>query len=267
MYYQDPEIELYTHLIEAKEMLLKHETDPVKIENLKMSIGWNKELLGQVLEKAGKRKEVRKLAEARVGKVTKLGEFEVTSNKLIITDPCYNKGTWCQGSLENAMPGKWHAYIQYRDEGDWGIRNSTIVAVHESCRLQDAVLSGYLYTNHLANSLDADIGVDSGQAGIFDWDKYPNEDPGEYGDESSFYGRICRTTLGDDEIEPKDHFGAGVVPEGCVTRSGDGDGGYRCFFNKNAEGKVDAVEISFYYHDGELEEDEFNDDTEPFPDE
>lgn len=30
-----------------------------------------------------------------------LGAFEVSSDKLVISDPCYNLGTWCMGTVPN----------------------------------------------------------------------------------------------------------------------------------------------------------------------
>lgn len=38
-----------------------------------------------------------------------LGTFEVTSDKLVISDPCYHLGTWCMGTLSNVEPGLWTA--------------------------------------------------------------------------------------------------------------------------------------------------------------
>lgn len=38
---------------------------------------------------------------------------------------------------------------------------------------------------------------------------------------------------------------AQVIPFGVVSRSGFGDGGYRCMVARNAEGKVEAIRLVF----------------------
>lgn len=256
MFRDASDIKLLESLIESSELLLKSETDPKRIAELKEFIADDKSELQNALKQVEKAKEVRELAKARVGKVTALGEFQVNSKKLRITDPCYSKDTWCAGSLKNPLQGKWLAFIQYRDEGNWGIRNSTVFAVHENSPLKDQLLNGHLYENHLDTLADIDVGVDSGQAGIFDEAQYPNGDPGEYNDDKSFYGRACNATLGDYDNPASDNLRAGVITEGVVSSSGDGDGSYRCFYNKDTSGKVDAVEISFYWHQNERDESE-----------
>lgn len=268
-------INMYQTKLEAINHLLKTETDLKEIEKLngqrifyEIQIEDEREILKIEEELHQKQLE-------RVGKVTALGTFEVNSKKLRITDPCYSKDVWCAGTLDNPMPGKWYAYIQYRDEGSWGIRNSTLFAVHESYpEMHKLVLRGYLYRNHLANLSKVSVGVDSGQAGIFDEDSYPTDptpsDRSYRDDLKSFYNRCGIQTIGDGKNVlynegPKrvDTLQAGVVTEGCVSLSGDGDGSYRCFFDKNADGFIDAVEISFYHHDGE--EDLENEDDDELP--
>jgi hypothetical protein len=73
------------------------------------------------------------------------------------------------------------------------------------------------------------VGVDSGQAGIFDASNYRNdnvivgmpENAHICGKLDKFYGACCDVTLGD--------VGAGVIPFGFVSSSGWGDGGYESF--------------------------------------
>ncbi len=42
-----------------------------------------------------------------------LGSFEVVSGQLIISDPCYKRGIWCAGTLENVRNGEWNAKVAY----------------------------------------------------------------------------------------------------------------------------------------------------------
>ena len=46
--------------------------------------------------------------------------------KVMVSDPCYGLNTWCQGVLENVLPGDYRCNIEYSDEGDWGMRVSAI---------------------------------------------------------------------------------------------------------------------------------------------
>lgn len=87
-------------------------------------------------------------------KIIRLGE------KVMVSDPCYGLNTWCQGVLENVLPGNYECKVEYSDEGDWGTRVSAIEVTHEDC------------TYEIFESQDFEVGVDSGQAGIFDYDYY-----------------------------------------------------------------------------------------------
>ena len=113
--------------------------------------------------------------------------FEITSGKMIVTDPCYDKETWCQAKLDNVKIGKWHSTVEYSDEGEWGDRVASIWAWHDSLGITDP---GRDFPN-CNESIPADIGVDSGQAGFFDLEKYP-DDPHT---DKAFYDAVCNLTL------------------------------------------------------------------------
>jgi hypothetical protein len=93
----------------------------------------------------------------------KLGTFEIVSGKVRISDPCYDKKTWCAGTLDNVATGTWKAKVVKIDRHDgWGNRCRKLIATHESF---DSAM------DYNSNVFDFEIGVDSGQAGIFD-DKF-----------------------------------------------------------------------------------------------
>ena len=87
-------------------------------------------------------------------KIIKLGE------KVMVSDPCYGLDTWCQGVLENVLPGDYNCKVEHIDEGVFGVRVAAIEAIH-----QDARVIRY-------EAQDFEVGVDSGTAGIFDYDYY-----------------------------------------------------------------------------------------------
>jgi hypothetical protein len=151
------------------------------------------------------------------------GEFEVKSDKLMISDPCYTRGTWCQGIIENVIPGKWKTKAKIEPE-------RTGRRVHE--------ISALLIGEKKPTAWEKckfEVGVDSGQAGIFDESIYPGGETGEY-EEPGFYNDCCQVTA---------EAWCGVVPGGFVSRSGYGDGGYEAFISKNGDGKVVAVRVVF----------------------
>jgi len=152
----------------------------------------------------------------------KLGSFEVKSGKVRITDPCYKLDTWCAGTLK-VKKGDWEVEVIKSDEGDWGNRCAVLLAWHSDYPVdfEDGKFEE-----------EFEIGVDSGQAGIFDL-KYYKDDQivaktkrickdklHRVCVDEPWYSICCDRTLSE--------IGAGVIPFGCVSSSGYGDGGYIC---------------------------------------
>lgn len=163
--------------------------------------------------------------------------------EVIVTDPCYSIPTWCQKIVTDVKPGEYRVFCKKSDLNDWGNRVSMLMAVHGDHEFDDLKwrLSGPRGI----------IGVDSGQAGIFDITTYRvNPDNVEQGDgDSSFFGttpedseeerwytNICSHTLGDKRWG---HYNNGVV-----SSSGLGDGGYDLFIAR-VNRKVVAFAIDF----------------------
>lgn len=171
-----------------------------------------------------------------------LGVFESHSGQLVVSDPCYELGNWGQGVLENVTTGKWNAYVEKIDGGEWGERCAVVIALHESLREEDEAAW---------EACDFVVAVDSGQAGIFERTVYRNDDSvvGEttFDPDDKWYSSCCDLTLTD--------LGAGVINGGVVSSSGFGDGGYVAFVARNSEGKVVGVQIVFIT-DEDLEEEE-----------
>lgn len=167
----------------------------------------------------------------------KLGTFTVSTGKLMVTDPCYDKGTWCTAAVENAAKGQWEAEVERVDCGMWGnrVQKLTVRAV------------GKKPTSH--ERLDADIGVDAGVCGVFE--NKPN-----YGDID--WAKVCdemKTAFGG--IASK---GNGFHCEGAWSSSGYGDGSYDAFVGCDENGEV--VEITIDYGVTPDEEDESEEEEE-----
>lgn len=82
--------------------------------------------------------------------------------KVMVSDPCYGLNTWCQGILENVLPGEYECVVGFVDEGKWGTRVAGIEVIHKDYTEK---LNGF-------NPEEFEVGVDSGTAGIFDYEYY-----------------------------------------------------------------------------------------------
>lgn len=162
-------------------------------------------------------------------------------NKVMVSDPCYGLGTWCQGVLKDVLPGNYNCKVEYSDEGMWGIRVAAIEVRHQD------------YDNFIPMDMENfDVGVDSGQAGIFDYDYYA-----KYHDscdvrphvDDDWYDRVGDITLSRDSAGTIDGFG-------FVSSSGFGDGGYGCWTAREKNGYIVAIRVEFITED---EEDEYDD--------
>ena len=182
----------------------------------------------------------------------RLGQFALSQPKLRVTDPCYQKDTWC-AEVVDVLPGLWIAQCVVGPTS-WNNRVKLLQVSHES--LGEAPI---LDTRSM-EKLGLNAGVDSGQCGFFDDAKYPEvANEFEYQGQT-FYARCCNRTLN------KSLPGGGVVLDstppagaagtshaiGVVTSSGFGDGGYNVYGQRNAQGDIVALTLLFI---GDEEED------------
>lgn len=172
--------------------------------------------------------------------------FTVKSNELVISDPCYRKGTWCAGEIAGPKKGEWEAYVDYR------------YSFHDGCRYVAHLFArhtGYKAADVASESGPMICGVDSGQLGIFDGgsygtamqfraDGYPETPAHMYSrsdpDMTMFFGFACDCTLSEGGLRS-----GALIPEGCVSCSGYGDGAYEEVGLRNAYGELIAVEVEF----------------------
>ena len=176
-----------------------------------------------------------------------LGTFKMETTKARVSDPCYTNDVSCKGTVSGCRKGTWKVYAVTSDEGSWGNRVAGLVAYHEDSPRPKDMADGKW------NREKFEVGVDSGQAGIFD-EKFYRDDtlekqyaykgsplvtPDEEGD--NWYNICCDVTLDGDNSA----CGSGVIPYGCVSSSGYGDGGYPCYTQKDDKGKVVAICIDY----------------------
>lgn len=183
------------------------------------------------------------------------GKLEIT-DKVLLTDPCYDLGTWCTGEAD--LPkGTYNCYSRTFE----GRVSSIFILKEDFDNLEQ------LYIVDLDSPIE-NLGVDSGQLGIFNKNKYkkavsdevfnksldnvfPYEDwkrplRENMPDEDKFYECCCNHTLANDKC--------GVIENvGFVSSSGWGDGSYVAFyltdFNENRVG----LQVIFIDEDENLE--------------
>lgn len=83
-----------------------------------------------------------------------LGKFVLKDATVVVSDPCYKKGTWCQAVLDNVKVGTWKALVKEKDK-----IIVELVAYHNDVK----------NTSYLDEKWEEQpfyIGVDSGQAGF-----------------------------------------------------------------------------------------------------
>lgn len=173
--------------------------------------------------------------------VVSLGTFHLATPTVLLTDPCYEKGTWCTGEL-NARVGTWNAQVLLRDDKGGGHRNAVLAVAHESVPLDTLILADLERT-------DIGVGVASGQAGFFEKMRFPDDKAQLESDEGTWYSEVCDIT--GNEAGP----GAGIAPGGfgVVSQTFWGDGGYPCFVKNDEAGQVLAAVLVF---DGSMNKDD-----------
>lgn len=179
------------------------------------------------------------------GEMITLGDFELTSPIMRVSDPCYDRDVWCCGTFGKCKLGTWEAGVLKSDEGPWGVRCAVLVVRHKDTGPDfDAIRLPQVYRmtrGWLKQPME--VGVDSGQAGFFDEAFYQDNSifkdmpvpEHDYGD--LWYNHACDITLS------KMH--AGVMPYGAVSSSGYGDGGYDCYTHENSDGEIDFAFVIF----------------------
>lgn len=146
--------------------------------------------------------------------------FEITSGKMKVTDPCYDMDTWCAKELNNVKNGVWHAKHEVLDG-----RVAVLMVLHESV----ITLNEKKFKWRLRSS---EIGVDSGQAGFFDFDRLKTIKSSEVSDKE-FYSNVCELT------NPM-----GTLEFGVASSTGYGDGTYP-LYAWTLNGEIVAAKIVY----------------------
>jgi hypothetical protein len=172
--------------------------------------------------------------------------------QVVVSDPCYTIPTWCQIIVDNVLPGYYEPHVKKSDLGDWGNRIGALLAIHEDYIGKEDELN-LTWVDHAG-----EVGVDSGQAGIFSRETYRNDNivdsipkaelkeefrlfGGRVEEGDKWYERISTHTLSDKSW--------GMYYEGVVSSSGIGDGGYDLYVLTTEDGVVVGFCIDYLIDD------------------
>ena len=99
-----------------------------------------------------------------------LGEFEMTSPVMRVSDPCYERDVWCCGTVDHCKLGTWEAGVLKTDEGEWGTRCAVLAVRHKDTGPDFNVIRSGNVRKMTCKCVEQpfEVGVDSGQAGFFD---------------------------------------------------------------------------------------------------
>jgi hypothetical protein len=176
------------------------------------------------------------------------------SDKVRVSDPCYDNDVWCKTMLTGVLPGEYEVTVGRSDDVSWGNRISQLQVVHKDYKHKNLV-----WDEH------SEIGVDSGQAGVFCESTYRNDQVDidtpkhdftlSFNDKSgdAWYEKMCKFTLSGE--------GWGAYETGVVTSSGYGDGGYPLEIVREDNGYIVGMRITYIFPDDE-EEEEYEEDEE-----
>ena len=141
--------------------------------------------------------------------------------KVRVSDPCYDEDTWCAGTLTDVLPGQYicKKYI---------MRTNKRIAAIEVSHIKHQ--SKYTFDE----DAEIDVGVDSGQCGIFELEYFL-----EHQGQETWYEKVCQLT----GLQLPD--ANSIDGQGYVSSSGYGDGSYDCNIARNADGKIIAIRVIY----------------------
>jgi len=161
-----------------------------------------------------------------------LDEFVVLPEHVIVSDPCYKKGTWCAAELTDVLSGKYYVDFYHAEEDSWG--GHQFVLVHENYK------RGIMPKEFL----DIELGIDAGMVGVYPENEFRNDSivpPTEelyFENELGWYSAI----IPHNEKNQKPW----KIMQNCFTsESGYGDGVATLFVDRNKDKKIVRIGVKF----------------------
>lgn len=171
--------------------------------------------------------------------------IEIKSGKITFSDPCYGLNTWCMIKDFPFPNGKYRVHcVKTTRTDNWGLRVKELIIYNIDKVPENEGREMDIFWDELPN----DIGVDSGQAGIFD-SKYYEKYHGVEDVNDDWYDKVGQLTLRAKSYGTTEN-------QGVCSRAGFGDGSYTAYIGKLGSDIV-AAKIEFI-SDEELDNTEEN---------
>lgn len=167
-------------------------------------------------------------------KTITLGRF------VTVSDPCYTDEVIFKGKLD-VVSGEYKVKLVSKDKKDWGVRMASLSVIHKN------------YKGKKLWKYSQEIGVDSGQAGIFCDTSYRNDEVSKGYVGGRFFREYLETNS---DISEGERFYAmmsdftiendwGTYESGVACRSGYGDGIYPVYVIKDENNNIVGIKIKF----------------------
>lgn len=137
-----------------------------------------------------------------------IGTFEVTSGRIVCSDPCYGTNTF-GNDIMNMENGRYNIYQTEHDFGVYGVRNTELAVIHQDYDDDDTIFF---------EDAESCCGVDSGTFGFFDAAYYEETHNGEDAKEDWYQRNVIDTCYDED--------GTITDNRGVLASAGFGDGAY-----------------------------------------
>lgn len=156
-------------------------------------------------------------------------------NKVLVSDPCYENDIRCTEVVENVKEGNYTTNVAYWKDSD-PVFNNRVAEL-------EVILDGVDKDTLNWEITEADISVDSGKCGIYDYKSVKDiVGTGECNEKDTFYGQACQCTDAKEQYSELNSYGV-------VSRSGIGDGSYDLYIAKQDN---QVVGIKIVYLDKEM---------------
>ena len=165
--------------------------------------------------------------------------------KVQVTDPGYSLSVWCTKTIENMLPGEYGTFATIVNTGILGRRVSELTIAHKSVELGNL---------KFIKVVTDDIGVDSGNCGFFDYDKFQEakeiDARFEAEHDNSGIGPFTKKWWSiSDNLKA---LGGTLDDWGVLSHSGYGDGSYDLYLAYDESGEnVIAAKIVYLYNEEE----------------
>jgi hypothetical protein len=149
-----------------------------------------------------------------------IGEFEVKSSGIVVSDPCYGVDVKCKGTLSPVVPGTWQGYVIEK-----GRERTDLIIVSKGVDYKK------LLRRKCWEELDAMVCVDSGQLGFYDEQSFSQV--------STEFDKIIDAEDGWKKYEANDMLM--LLPYGVVSHTAYGDGYFVCMSSRNEDDLICAI--------------------------